>query len=365
MRETSTKRMGRFHRLIVRISLVVTVIGLLPIAGAQASQITSRSLTLGSSQSAVTSTTHTYRFTVPSSTAIRSVRFRYCTTASGACTVPGSWVNTSATLGSTTNLGTGFTVDLATNSDSVGVTSTTNATAPGTPITIPINTVHNPTSPGQPFSWFVRISTYSDAAYATPIDTGTVMAALNTQIVLTGTMPESLVFCTGGIITGTDCTTATSGAISFNQDFSPTATAITTNQMVASTNAGFGYAITVNGTTMTSGASTITGMTTATTSSFGVSQFGLNVAVNTTPAVGAAIAPASNTTNYRGQGFTGYGTADTFKFTTGDTVADSGNSTLGPTDSQNYTVSYLVNVPGSQAAGTYTTTLTYICTATF
>jgi hypothetical protein len=357
-------RFSGVRRIVTTTTLSLVALSLLPLSGAQAAQITSRSLTLGSSNSAAT-TSHTYKFTVVSGTVIKSVRLRYCTTATGACTVPNAWTNTGATLGATTNLGTGFTVDLGTNSDSVGVTSTTNATAPGTPITIPVLTVTNPTSTGQPFSWFVRISTYSDATYTTALDTGNVMAALNTQIVLTGTMPESLVFCTGGTITGTDCTTATSGSITFNQDFSPVATSITTNQMVASTNAGSGYAITVNGTTLTSGANTITGMNSATTSTFGVSQFGLNVAVNTTPAVGAAIAPASNTTNYRAQGFTGYSTADTFKFTTGDTVANSGNSTLGPTDAQNYTVSYLVNVPGSQAAGTYATTLTYICTATF
>jgi hypothetical protein len=46
-------------------------------------------------------------------------------------------------------------------------------------------------------------------------------------------------------------------------------------------------------------------------------------------------------------------------------VANSGNASLGPSDSQNYTVSYIVNIPASQASGLYTTTLTYVCTATF
>ena len=339
-------------------------LALIPLSGAQAAQITNRSLTLASSNSAAT-TTHTYKFSVPSGTVIKSVRFRYCTTASGVCVTPNAWSNTGATLGAPTNLGTGFTVDLATNADSVGITSAANATAPTTPITVPILTVTNPTTTGQPFSWYVRISTYSDAAYTTILDSGNVIAALNTQIILTGTMPESLVFCTGGTITGTDCTTATSGSITFNQDFSPTATAVTTNQMVASTNAGSGYAITVNGATLTSGANTVTAMNAATTSTFGVGQFGLNVAVNTTPSTGTAITPASNGTNLRATGQTGYNTTNTLKFTTGDTVADSSNATLGPSDAQNYTVSYLVNVPGSQPAGTYTTTLTYICTATF
>jgi hypothetical protein len=56
---------------------------------------------------------------------------------------------------------------------------------------------------------------------------------------------------------------------------------------------------------------------------------------------------------------------DKFRFVSGESIADSGNAVLGASDSQIYTNSYMVNVPGSQAAGTYTTTLTYICTPTF
>jgi hypothetical protein len=357
-------RIATLRTTIARTGVVVLLLAMLPLTPAQAAQITSRSLTLASSASNAT-TTHTYKFSVPSSTVIKSVRLQYCSSASGTCTVPNAWVNTGATLGSPTNLGTGFTVDLATNSDSVGLTSSTNSTAPSTPITIPVTTVKNPTLTTQPFTFYVRVSTYSTATYTGAIDSGVVAAAINTQIVLTGIMPESLIFCTGGTITGTDCSTATSGSVSFNGEFSPTATAYATSQMVASTNAGTGYNITVNGTTLTSGANTIPAMTSATTSTIGLGQFGMNVRANTTPAVGADIAPASNTTNYRGEGLAGYNTANTFKYTTADSVADSGNSTLGPTDAQNYTASYVVNVSGSQTAGTYTTTLTYICTATF
>ena len=186
-------------------------------------------------------------------------------------------------------------------------------------------------------------------------------------------MPESLVFCTGGTIGTTagvpDCSLATSGSVNFNQLFSPTDTATATSQMAASTNAGSGYNITVNGPTLTSGSNTVTAMGTAAAGIRGVSQFGLNIKANTTltstPAVGIEVAPAANGTNYRGQAVTGYNTADTFKYTTGDSVANSANGGAGGTDAQIFTVSYIVNVPGSQPAGTYTTTLTYICTPTF
>jgi len=186
-------------------------------------------------------------------------------------------------------------------------------------------------------------------------------------------MPESLVFCTGGTVGTTsgvpDCATATSGAVAFNQLFSPTDTATATSQMAASTNAGTGYNITVNGATLTSGSNTITAMGSSTTGVRGTSQFGLNLKANTvatsTPAIGTEVAPASNGTNYRGQSIGGYSTVDNFKFVTADSVANSGNASLGGSDAQIFTVSYIVNVPGSQPAGTYTTTLTYICTPTF
>jgi hypothetical protein len=223
-------------------------------------------------------------------------------------------------------------------------------------------------------TFFVRISTYATIdATGGSTDAGAVTASTADPIILSGTMPESLVFCTGATVTTTlgvpDCSTATSGAISFNQLFSPTDTASASSQMAASTNAGSGYAITVNGPTLTSGANTVTAMASATTGVRGISQFGINLKLNTTAtttvAVGGEVAPVSNGTNYKAQAETGYNTVDTFRFVPGDVVADSGNGGLGATDAQIYTASYIVNVPGSQAAGTYTTTLTYICTPTF
>jgi len=186
-------------------------------------------------------------------------------------------------------------------------------------------------------------------------------------------MPESLVFCTGGQVNTTsgvpDCSTATSGALTFNQLFSPTDTATSTSQMAASTNAGSGYNISVNGVTLTSGSNTITAMGTSTAGTRGTSQFGINLKANTTststPAIGAEVAPSPNGTNLRGEALGGYSTVDHFQYITGDSIADSGFTSLAGSDAQIFTISYIVNVPGSQPAGTYTTTLTYICTPTY
>lgn len=313
---------------------------------------------------------HKFDFTLPGGSNVGSIKFEYCTTASGTCTVPTGLTTTSATLGSESGV-TGFSVVNTTNGAPY-LTRAAAAVGSNVVVSYQLNTITNPSTTNETF--FVRISTYASTdTTGGSTDTGTVTASTATQIVLSGTMPESLIFCTGGTVSAVlgvpSCATATSGVISFNQLFSPTDTATASSQMAASTNAGSGYVISVNGPTLTSGSNTITAMGTSTGSLRSSSQFGLNLKANTTttstPAVGAEVAPVANGTNYKGQAATGYSTVDTFKFVSGDVVANSANGGTGPTDAQIYTVSYIVNVPGSQAAGNYTTTLTYICTATF
>jgi len=341
---------------------------------ANAAQITSRSLTLlagvsdgGSKPGGVVN--HLFNFTVAGGT-VGSIQFQYCMTASGTCTMPTGLVTTSATLANQTGA-TGFSMVNTTNGSPYIARASASAVG-NIALSYQLNGITNPTTANQTF--YVRISTFSSLnATGTPVDAGNVAASTASQIIISGTMPESLVFCTGATISTTstvpDCTTATSGAISFNQLFSPTDTATATSQMAASTNAGSGYNITVNGPTLTSGGNTVAGMSTATTSVHGIPQFGLNLKANTTATsttpVGTEIAPSSDGVIYRGQSVAGYNTADTFKFTTGDSVANSANGGAGGTNAQIYTVSYIANVPGSQPAGTYTTTLTYICTPTY
>jgi hypothetical protein len=340
-----------------------------------AAQITSRSLTLqagaadgGSKPGGVVK--HFFAFTLPGSNSVGSIQFLYCTTASGVCTTPTGLVTTSATLGSQSGA-TGFSI-VSTTNGAPYINRTAAGVGSNVPVSYQLATITNPTTTNQTF--YVRISTFT-ATNATggALDTGNVAASTATQIILTGTMPESLVFCTGGTVTTTagvpDCSTATSGSVSFNQLFSPTDTATATSQMAASTNAGSGYSVTVNGPTLTSGSNTVTSMNSSTTGVRGTSQFGLNLKADTTitstPIIGTEVAPAANGTNYKGQSATGYNTVDSFKFTTGDSVANSSNGGAGGSDAQIFTIAYIVNVPGSQPAGTYTTTLTYICTPTF
>jgi trimeric autotransporter adhesin len=366
---------GIFQLALSVVMVAALIFATLPSGIASAAQITTRSLTLQAGASAGGAqaggvVNHLYNFTVPTTEDIGSIQFLYCTTASGTCTTPTGLSTTAATMG-TQSGATGFTLNNTTNGAPY-ITRTAASIAASTALSYQLLSVTNPTTVNQAF--YVRISTFTSTdTTGSATDTGTVAASTSRQIILTGTMPESLIFCAGATITTTngipDCTSATTGAVTFNQLFSPTDTATATSQMAASTNGSSGYNITVNGTTMSSGSNTIAAMGTATTGVRGTSQFGMNLKANTTststPAVGTEVAPAANGTSLKGQALTGYSLADTFKFTSGDSVASSSNGGTGPTDAQIFTASYIVNVSGSQTAGTYTTTLTYICTATF
>jgi hypothetical protein len=398
---TQQRKLTRFVSGLGALVLVagLTAQALLPhtALAAPAQQITDRKLTLepgatdgGSKPSGTVN--HLFNFTLHDlSDNLGSVVFQYCTTAAAVsggtgCVAPAG-INTSGVTLGTENGATGFSAaaaqgydDAADNVYNAVVLSRTPAALGGStpvPVSYELDGIVNPSAVNQTF--FVRIWTFSTTTpgtldSASSNDAGTVAAATVNPIILNGTMPESLVFCTGATIGKAggvpDCTSATSGNISFNQLFDPTSTAHATSQMAASTNAGSGYAITVNGATLTSGSNTISAMGgTAAASTVGVSQFGLNLVKNadfcgTGCDVGSDLDAASNGTNLNGEALTNFNTAASFAFTAGsaNTVADSNSKA---TDSQIYTVAYIVNVPGSQPAGTYVTTLTYICTPTF
>ena len=350
-------------RLAASIILILMLVSLMAffIPTASAAQITSRKLTLSSSSAAASNatTSYTFNFTVPSSTVLQSFEAQICTTASGTCTTPTGFVNSSSTLSSQpTNLGdaSGWTVSTAT-AGSLRISKSGNAAAPTGSQTVVFGNVQNPTTANQTF--YARISTFSAANWTSPVDTGVVAASTASQITLSGTMDESLVFCTGTSITGQNCGTVSGSSVNFGS-FSSASTSTGTSVMAASTNAGSGYVITVNGGTMTcvscAGTPTIAALSSQTASSTGSAQFGLNLRSNSSPSVGSE-PTGTGTGTYNAN----YGTANQFRFVTGDTVASAG----GSTNANTYTASYIVNVPGNQAAGTYTATMNYIATATF
>ncbi len=281
---------------------------------------------------------------------------------------------TAATFGNETDSEiAGFSMGAKTDNSFI-LTRAAAAPTAGDTANLQANNILNP-SPVN-YTFFVRITTYASVdGTGSPTDSGTVAASTAEPIVLTGVMPESLIFCTGATVAA-NCTSTTAGNINFNQLFSPTDTAVATSQMAASTNAGTGYVISVNGPNLTSGTNSIAGWATPVEAGTtrGISNWGMNLVANTittsaTP-IGANITAGSNGTDLKGQPTADYADIDNFKFESGNVVANSAfdgatNNTPGPTNSQTYTASYAVNVAGNQLAGTYVSTLTYICTPTF
>lgn len=128
--------------------------------------------------------------------------------------------------------------------------------------------------------------------------------------------------------------------------------------MQVSSNATNGVTVTVTGSTLTSGANTITAIgATAAASSAGTEQFGINLVDNTTPNIGATASGTAPILSVANQ----YNETDKFAFNSGATIATS----TAAINTTNLVVSYLANIASGTEAGTYSTTLTYSVTANF
>lgn len=298
-------------------------------------------------------TTHEFTFTYPTSTAIGAIVFEYCDSPllQVACSAPDGLDVAGASLSAQSGE-TGFNVHSSTTTNRL-VLSRAPTIVNTTSSRYLFTDVINPT--GTPAPFYVRIFTHAanDASDAY-IDFGAVVNHTADGIRINTEVPPILTFCVGERV-GTNCESADGNLVDVGT-LRPTATATGTSQMAAGTNAAFGLAIVVQGATMTSGNFVIPAAESPTPSAPGNAQFGINLRDNTNPDLGqdpdgiGAITPAGS-----------YAQRDRFMFRSGDVLATSPSVT----DMRRLTVSYIVNVPPSQHPGIYTTTLTYICAATF
>ncbi len=103
-------------------------------------------------------------------------------------------------------------------------------------------------------------------------------------------------------------------------------------------------------------------MTTADISRPGTEQFGMNLVANTSPATfGQAPQQIPDSTFSFGTFASGYGTANSYKYNKGDTIAQSTKST-GETD---FTASYIFNISNVTPASTYNFNQILVATSTF
>jgi hypothetical protein len=152
----------------------------------------------------------------------------------------------------------------------------------------------------------------------------------------------------------------TNSAANFT-DFSPALASTATASFQVVDYTSYGYIVQVIGTPPTKGTHTITAMgtTSPAPSQVGTEQFGMNLVANTSPtSLGAN--PDHGQFGF-GSAASNYGTANNYRFVSGETIASAPKSSGVST----YTISYVVNVSSLTPGGQYASSQTLICTGTY
>jgi len=206
-------------------------------------------------------------------------------------------------------------------------------------------------------SFGARLSTYASSdGSGSLIDLGSVMTQATESAQLVSQVPPILIFCMAEQVSPS-CDDIGNSNYTDMGTLSTTDTLRATSQMGVGTNASDGFVITANGTTLAAGTNIIEELKTPTESIPGKQQFGLNLVANDNPDVGQD--PDGDSVN--ALPLPNYAIPNKFMFKDGDVVASAPNVSL----IRRFTTSYIVNAPGDLRAGTYTTSITYICTGRF
>lgn len=311
-----------------------------------------RSVTVSSSVPAA-QISETFTFSLPTTNSIGSIAFEHCLSPLPAdpCVPPSGYSSNSATLVSQSN-NIGFTINVGNSTINKPVISRAPASGNLGTTSYSFNGVINGNAPGQTI--YVRIATYASIDGTGPVtDGGTVAFAILGGFSIGAYVPPFLIFCVG-VTVALNCSNFTGTLLAFGE-LLPTQTKTATSQFSGATNDPGGYAVYLNGQTMTAGNLSVPAVLSS-GSIVGSSQFGINLRANTNPVVGA---------NSSGIGTAvitaGYGTANIFRFVNGEQLATSPTST----DYNVQTISYIVNVSKGQQPGYYATTMTYVAVAAF
>jgi hypothetical protein len=196
--------------ILLTVVVVLTAVPVLLLSQtATAAQITTRSLAISSAQAGGTAN-YVFTFTPASTSTLQSFFIQACTTAIGTCTAPtglnieGGTVTSSGFQGATA-----FTKDTSSTVNTVSCSTASVLCAKRTDATAQTNTAHVITDTGAVnqassncssapnCTFFERITTYSDNAYATSQDTGTVASSTTQLFTVNATIQEQLAFCIG------------------------------------------------------------------------------------------------------------------------------------------------------------------------
>lgn len=320
---------------------------------AMAAFLDNRSVTIASPAPQAT-TTHQFQFNIATAGTLGSIELEYC--ANGPligtpCTAPVGLSLSDASLSAQTGE-TGFSISSSSTDNKFILTRLAVPAVPQT-ASYEFSGAVNPSATNQ--SVYVRISTFaSEDATGPRIDTGAVVFSTSSGLGTLLYVPPHLTFCVG-ITVSADCANAQGNGMQLGE-LSATAPRVATSQFAGATNDFNGYSVAIFGTTMTSGNNSIPAVGAPAASRPGSSQFGINLRANSDPAVGQ---------NRTGIGTatvgSAYSTPNRFMFLSGSRLVSSSLATNFNT----FTVSYLVNINADQPPGIYSTTATFLATASF
>lgn len=350
----------QFYRVWVKFGKALLVVGVLFavllsfMVRVNAANVYDRYVRLSSSAPAATGVVYNVGFTMPSAQTLGSIVIEICANSplyGVPCTAPNGFV-WNPVLNTETGA-TGFNVDPSTTNNRMVLTRLPGPIPANQVQQFSFNNVINPYDEG---TFYAKIFTYPTAdASGSETDFGAMAMHIHQPYGVSAEVPPYLYFCSATVISSFDCQSATGSYINLGE-LSKTGTVTATSQMVAATNADYGFNITINGKTMTSGVNIIPGLSSPATAAPGTSRFGINLVGNSNPAAGSSVVGAGVATPAPG-----YDTQNVFKFVDGDTIATTPDVTL----ENKFTVTYMVNVNKDQKPGIYTTTLIYNILASF
>lgn len=336
------------------IALAVLLIAVIPPFAASATIVQDRFVQLETARPSDTGL-HRIGFTVTDfSEDLGSIRFEYCQNdpiIGSPCVPPTDFDATNVSIESQSGE-TGF--DIHEDSDANNIILSRTPVAPtAAELVYELDDITNPSFIG---SFYTRIYTYpTDDVSGATTQTGGVALSTNLDLNVEAEVPPYLTFCAAVVISGLDCGSASSFFINLGE-FSTAQTRTASSQMVAATNAANGYAIRVQGTTLTSGNNTIPALFVQDGSSPGTGQFGLNLRNNSNPNVGSnPVGPGT------AQPTNNYNSVNRYRFVSNDAVASSPIAS----STRKFTSSYIINVAANQAPGVYSTTISYLALANF
>lgn len=334
---------------------------------ANAASLTSISDTM-STVKAATASNHTIIFTTPSGITFGSTTVITFTGWSNLGQIGTSSIDilvgnstTTATqqvIASSSSAGAGV-WGFATSSNVLTLTAPTSGTVPTANQVVIIKIGTNATSSAQGTQQITNpgAGTYNPTIGGTMWDSGsfTVNIVANDTVSISATVAQTITFSLStttlyfGTLSSVSAKYASSTGI--NGDSATTSAA---HNIQVNTNAPYGYTISIQGDTLRSqqnGSHTVTAIgETASSPVLGTAQFGLFA--TSTGGTGASIDAT-------------YGTFGKYGFDASTSTATTLATGNVPTNTTTYNMYYLANITSLQAAGTYTTNLTYVSTANF